>query len=287
MTLYELSRAILSVSPTPIGKIRFARTIYFVHKELIRKNLMQPTDIAYLRAPLGPVPEGFQRLSLDYAEIMLQKSTSLLSYANEEFSLEQDPSETEFLEQYREVLEIINRTLSALAEYTTSELVEASHDPSWQSNYNGARFFLTPADLKNTFPFLKIRFRIKVKHPTPNSINDDIGKLQAKLLRGMLSDIVKESTDLEYPDEMPTESSSKPSNERNEQGSVHDDTLPKPKSLKITLKPILFRFKKATPSVSPSSKPPVSPSQKTKPSKSANHHTHPDSSQPKTKKAKP
>lgn len=38
MNFYELSRTILLLNRKPIGKVRFARLIYFVHKELIRKN---------------------------------------------------------------------------------------------------------------------------------------------------------------------------------------------------------------------------------------------------------
>lgn len=86
MNLYQISRAILSLSPTPISKIRFTRVVYFVHKELVRKGFMQLDDISYLRSPLGPVPDGLPQLAHNYAEIMLQKSsTEQLSYADEEF----------------------------------------------------------------------------------------------------------------------------------------------------------------------------------------------------------
>ena len=215
MDLYQLSRAILSLSPGPITKIRFARLIYFTHKELIRKGLMQITDIAYIRSPLGPVPEGLQKLAHTYDDIALQKSDSTLSYAAEEFVMKNSiDEETNFLEQYRDVLKIIDRTLQELKQHRTLELIEASHDPSWHANFNGTRYYLTTADLKNTFPFAKIRLRIRIK-PEPQAgttaSKSDLGRIQANLLRGMLNDIVKESTDLEYPDEPLSPDSSLPS----------------------------------------------------------------------------
>lgn len=204
MNLYQLSRAILSLSPQPIVKLRFARIIYFTHKELIRKGFMQIEDIAYIRSPLGPVPESLKKLAVDYRDITLQKTTSDLSYASEEFLINHNSidQETNFLEQYRDILKVIDQTLQALSLHRTPELIEASHDPSWLANFNGTRYFLTAADLKNTFPFTKIRLRIRIK-PTPkNSASaNELGRIQANLLRGMLNDIVKESTDLEYPDE--------------------------------------------------------------------------------------
>ena len=51
MNLYELSKAILAVSQQPIDRVRFTKTIYFIHKELIRKGQMKPEDIPYLRLP--------------------------------------------------------------------------------------------------------------------------------------------------------------------------------------------------------------------------------------------
>lgn len=209
MNLYQISRAILSLSPTPIGKIRFTRVIYFVHKELVRKGFMRLDDITYLRSPLGPVPDGLAQLAHDYAEIMLQKSpTKQLSYADEEFFLQSnnsDEDETAFLEQYRDVLKVIDQTLRALSMHRTPELIEASHDPSWQENRNGSIYTITKNDLKNTFPFaktLKLRFHVKIN---PN----EVGQIQANLLKGMLNDIVRESTDLEYPDTIPEKANAK------------------------------------------------------------------------------
>jgi len=209
MNLYELARTILSLNKAPINKVRFARVIYFVHKELIRKKFMSPEDIAYIRSPLGPIPEGLLRLTLEHPNIIAHPALGP-SFAAEEYTI--NPSDTDeaeetlMLEQYRDVLKATERTLKALSAYTTPELVEASHaDPSWINNFNGAHFFITPADLKNPFPFTTIRIKIRVK-PAPN----EISALQANLLRGMMRDIVKESTDLEYPDQATPQTKSTP-----------------------------------------------------------------------------
>ena len=201
MDLYQLSKTILLLNKTPINRVRFARTVYFVHKELIRKKFMSPEDIAYIRSPLGPIPEGLRRLALEHPNIIASPASNRPSFAAEEYTLNssdaEDTEETLMLEQYREILKTVERTLKALSLHTTPELVEASHaDPSWTNNFNGARFIITPADLKNPFPFSTIRIKIRVK-PAPN----ELGALQANLLRGMMQDIVKESTDLEYPDD--------------------------------------------------------------------------------------
>lgn len=249
MNLYQLSRAILSLSPQPITKLRFARILYFVHKELIRKGFMQIEDIAYIRSPLGPVPEGLKKLALNYRDIILQKTTSDLSYASEEFLIDHDSvdQETNFLEQYRDILKVIDQTLQALNLHRTPELIEASHDPSWLANFNGVRYFLTPADLKNTFPFAKVRLRIRIK-PTPknSASTNDLGRIQANLLRGMLNDIVKESTDLEYPDETPTPG----------------DNNKTPTTLKLSILPIKtpFNLLKSLSQKKPKSLPKESPS---------------------------
>ena len=54
------------------------------------------------------------------------------------------------------------------------------------------------------FPFPQIRIKIRIKRKKPSS---QAGALQANLLRGMLKDIVQESTDLEYPDQPDTDKS--------------------------------------------------------------------------------
>lgn len=208
MNLYELARIILLLNHHPISKVRFARTIYFTHKELVRKKFMKINDIAYIRSPLGPIPDGFLSLARDYTEIIVKHNpTTNLSYATEEYTINPDietDSEISMLEQYREILSAVEHTLGALQGFTTPQLVHVSHtDPSWLDHSNGELYYLTPADLKNTFPFTSfspIQLKIRLQRPK----NNRSGALQATLLKGMIADIVKESTDLEYPDDKNT-----------------------------------------------------------------------------------
>lgn len=216
MTLYEISRSILLLNHAPISKIRLARMVYFVHKDLVRKKLMQIDEIAYIRSPLGPIPEGFLDLPKEHPGITSQRNPDAnLSYANEEYTVPSGDAETEStnLEQYRDVLSAIERVLKALRGIPTPELIRASHrDPSWIAHDNGDIYNITAADLKNTFPFSTlpaIRIKVHFSRSTP-----EIGAIQANLLRGMISDIVKESTDLEYPDDPKT--SAKPKNPKRE-----------------------------------------------------------------------
>lgn len=198
MNLQELARLILTVNARPLNRIRFAKTIYFVHKELIRKGIMHSEDIAYIRSPLGPVPEGFLALALS-PYILLQKTNALLSFEAEEYLI--NPHHTESgppLASYTRLQPLVKKTLDLLETHPTASLVEASHDPSWLNHPNGARYFIKPTDLKNTFPYAQIRIKIRIKRKKPNN---QTGALQANLLRGMLHDIVQESTDLEYPDQ--------------------------------------------------------------------------------------
>ncbi len=207
MTLYELARTILLLNRHPISKVRFARTIYFTHKELVRKKFMKIEDIAYIRSPLGPIPDGFLSLR-DYAEITIKHNPSAgLSYAAEEYTINPDArsdEETSTLEQYRDILAAIERTLTALQPYTTPQLVDISHyEPSWLEHSNGEIYHLSTADLKETFPFSPFSPKqLKIRLVRPN--NNKAGALQATLLKGMIADIVKESTDLEYPDDKNT-----------------------------------------------------------------------------------
>lgn len=208
MTLYELARTILLLNRHPISKVRFARTIYFTHKELVRKKFMKIEDIAYIRSPLGPIPDGFLSLARDYTEIIIKHNPSAgLSYAAEEYTINPDAhpdEETSMLEQYREILAAVERTLNALQPYTTPQLVDISHyEPSWLEHSNGEIYYLSIADLKDTFPFSPFSPKqLKIRLVRPN--NNKAGALQATLLKGMIADIVKESTDLEYPDDKNT-----------------------------------------------------------------------------------
>jgi len=192
MNLYELAKIILILNDQPIDRIRFAKTIYFVHKELIRKSKMKPEDIAYLRLPLGPVPAGFMSLTADHSDIKIRSIPASILYAAEEYYINQTT------EVSPEIAEPTKRILQLLRSHSTPELVISSQDQSWQNHQNGEEYLISAADLRNTFPVPHIRLRIRIKKQP-----DHLGALQAHLLRGMLNDIVKESTDLEYPDEKP------------------------------------------------------------------------------------
>ena len=194
MNLYELSKAILAVSQQPIDRVRFTKTIYFIHKELIRKGQMKPEDIPYLRLPLGPVPANFLNLTREHPDIKLRPIPTHILYVAEEYYIEPN---TESISE--DVVPIIQRLLQLLKTHSTTELVIASQDPSWQNHQNGEEYVISPADLRNTSPLPHIRLKIHIKRRQPSHL----GALQAHLLRGMLEDIVKESTDLEYPDETP------------------------------------------------------------------------------------
>lgn len=177
-------------------RLRLTKTIYFVHKELIRKQIMQKQDIAYIRLPLGPTPENLPAALINHPNILIQDLSSNLLYENQSYTILSQP---EHLPDAPEGTKTsIKKILKLLRPYSIPELVKASQDPSWLMHANGEKYYITATDLKNTFPNPKLDFKIRLKS-TP--VNNEIGALQATLLRGMLADIVKESTDLEYPDQ--------------------------------------------------------------------------------------
>lgn len=192
MNLQQLAELVLQLNETPLTRIRLTKAIYFVHKELIRKKLMQPKDITYIRLPLGPAPDGLPEIILNHPEIIIQDMPANLLYENKTYILNK-PETTN--NTRAEVINAVQKTLRLLQGYRTPELVRASQDPSWTTHTNGDKYHITTTDLKNQFPNSGIRLKIHIKTPT-----NEIGALQATLLRGMLADIVKESTDLEYPD---------------------------------------------------------------------------------------
>lgn len=192
MNLQQLAELVLQLNEVPLTRIRLTKAIYFVHKELIRKKLMQHKDITYIRLPLGPAPDGLPDIILNHPEIIIQDMPANLLYENKTYNLNK-PETTN--NTRAEIINTIQKTLKLLQGYRTPELVRASQDPSWTTHTNGDKYHITTADLKNQFPNSGIRLKIHIKTPT-----NEIGALQATLLRGMLADIVKESTDLEYPD---------------------------------------------------------------------------------------
>lgn len=206
LTLHDLAVVILACHLHPLSRVRFAKTIYFVHKELVRRQLMQLDDLKYLRLPLGPVPEGFTTLTRPHSGIITQKNPHInLFYEIEEYLLA-DHAKTQLSATQITVRTSVEKTLALLQPHSTTALVEASRDPSWHAHANGELYQITAADLKNPFPYPRILLKLHFKSRIPN----ELGALQANLLRGMLSDIVKESTDLEYPDASSQKDAKKP-----------------------------------------------------------------------------
>jgi len=187
MDMKRLARNILSLENShTLSKVRFAKTIYFVHKELIRNSLLSKDSIQYIRMPLGPVPLGFMELTKICPEITSAKHKTGLAYETENFSTEAifDGSEQEKT--------VILGTLNTLRKFQTSNLVDTSHkDPSWLNHKNSEYYFITDDDMKNDLSILEAFF--------VNTNDDEEDKMQASLVRGMLKDIVSESTKLEYP----------------------------------------------------------------------------------------
>lgn len=197
MTLLQLANLILALNQQPIRRIRLAKLIYFAHKELIRKGIMQPSDIQYLRMPLGPAPIGLVSLTEDSnGEIYSIKIPSpLLTFESEEFGTHFAPQTAQQTSPKASL--IIKKMLDALNKKPTSELVKLSQrDPSWRLHHNGEHYDITPSDLKNPLPRIQFKINI-VRHLSDNEAE----AIQAALLRGMTPDIIEESTDLEYPDE--------------------------------------------------------------------------------------
>lgn len=182
--LNHLAKNILALERNPISKVRFAKTIYFVYKELVRNQLVDIKSLKFIRMPLGPVPDGFMALSDDAIKITHTPAGSGLIYESVNYHTDAlfNGSNAE--------KNIIQKTLNILRKNSTSELVEISHkDYSWLNNKNGNRYHITDKDMANNLSLLT---------DTTNQDNDD--RLQASLVRGMLDDIVSESTDLEYPE---------------------------------------------------------------------------------------
>jgi uncharacterized phage-associated protein len=183
--LIHLAEQILLSENTGISKVRFAKTIYFVHKGLVQHSLANPGMLGYIRMPLGPVPVNFMELE-SFGSIATETADTGLSYDAKIYRLNAD------VDRDDSIAPTLDKILAILRRTSTSQLVEVSHrDPSWLNNVNGARYFITSEDLKNELPG-------KTRRATTDSALDE-QHLQAQLIKGMLEDIVEESTSLEYP----------------------------------------------------------------------------------------
>ena len=188
MDLYTLAKNILVINSKGISKVRFAKTIYFAYKDMVSNDLCDIDDIQFIRMPLGPVPEGFMTLAVEHPDIMTRyESSEGLPYNSRIYFVDTDPH-TNIPDDIENSLRI---TLERVGRLKTSELVEISHkDPSWIAHVNGEHYSIVPNDLKDKLPNKQLLARL----------DSDDHLLQASLVKGMLDDIVKESTDLEYPD---------------------------------------------------------------------------------------
>lgn len=185
--LHLLAKQILKVIPEGLSKVRFAKILYFTHKGLVQKNLSLLTDLEFIRMPLGPVPVGFKELSQDPEIEVTEIATSPLVYDKQLYVLQ---SMSNYLEDGR--LKAIKEISLRLNGLTTNQLVSIAHqEPSWLNHKNGQEYSLEEADLKIDLPVSKL---------SNVSSEIDTQHLQAKLVEGMIDDIVDESTSLEYPD---------------------------------------------------------------------------------------
>lgn len=193
MDLTKITRIILIANEEPISIVRLPRVIYFIHKYLIKLKVMKAEDIKYTRRPLGPAPKELSKILANHKYFKVEDFDSPLSYNKHSYSIVKVRS---FL-PYRKPkddheLPIINELITKLRTISTSSLVDlAQSEPSWLGHSNGEEYYITDLDLEsNSLEKLKI-----------NWTGESANLLQAKLIRGMLEDIVKESTDLEYPNE--------------------------------------------------------------------------------------
>ena len=181
--LIDLAKRILSTVPDGLTKVRFAKILYFTNKYLVQNGFVEQTKLGFIRMPLGPVPVGFKTMT--DPEISVEEvPMSTLSYDKQVYSL---VSARAYSDDFQAM---IKKALESLLNLSTNQLVEFSHhEPSWLNHVNGAEYFLEEADLQIDLP---------------NAHGEGIGgldsqKLQAKLVEGMLDDIVADSTALEYP----------------------------------------------------------------------------------------
>lgn len=183
--LFSLAKYLLSQEPKDgISKVRLAKLIYFSHKALVKQGLVKTSDLGFIRMPLGPVPQGFKDLSRDPSIIIGYVATGL-SYTKQvfRFSGSCDTNNARYSS--------VQTLYHMLSTIPTSALVEASHkEPSWMHHANGDEYFIGKEDIELPLPAAQVT---SVTQETDNQF------LQARLVAGMLDDIVEESTRLEYP----------------------------------------------------------------------------------------
>lgn len=185
MNINNLTKQILSNFPEGITKVKLAKLIYFSHKFLVKENTASYKDIKYIRMPLGPVPVGFRNLALD-KDIKI----TVLNHVNLRFDVQLYKLSRKQNFSDEKSAELVSYLMTKIGKIQTSDLVEDSHkDPSWLNHANGEEYFFTQEDVERKMP----SYRAK------NGIKNEDQRLQAKLVEGMITEIVDESTSLEYP----------------------------------------------------------------------------------------
>lgn len=193
--LKQIAKAILFFKVDGVSKVKFAKTIYFTHKGLIKIGKANKDELCYIRMPLGPVPVSFMEL-LNYQDIRVSRNNLGLTYDQEVFNLSESARES--LAKGSPPDPEIKAILKDLEGISTSKLVEDSHkEPSWMKHKNGDEYCISEEDLARPLPKTKLISRILGQEPSQATEDQ---RLQARLLDGMIDDIVNETTALEYPE---------------------------------------------------------------------------------------
>lgn len=182
--LFNLAIEILKLYPSQ-SKVKFAKLIYFLHKEIVRFGLIKTDKLSFVRMPLGPVPVGFVNLQ-DQEGIEVTELPTPLLYNCQVY----DYSGSVNPELSDSMITLAKTTLKPLMLMSTSDIVELSHqEDSWKKLSNGIEFEISEKDLETEIP------------KNVKSSKENNSSLQEKLVSGMLSDIVASSTALEYPED--------------------------------------------------------------------------------------
>jgi hypothetical protein len=192
--LLSLAKEILQNSPEGISKVKFAKTIYFIFKGLVQEKLFSVEDLSFIRMPLGPVPNGFMALKNDSGLKVMEKNNGSLAYNSQVYFVSDKVNKSKLDDNQKDK---IKQLTSQIEEFKTYELVGFSHqEPSWVEFPNGTTYFLSKSDLEIKVPKKSLITKLFKKE---ENVNEN-GRLQEQLVEGMLSDIVEESTTLEYPE---------------------------------------------------------------------------------------
>lgn len=187
----SLAKIVLEIIGSPIPKVRLAKLVYFAFKELVSANVVNIQDMSFVRMPLGPVPHGlFPNIDID-SEVKISITNVGLSYNRQSYSLLNLKKNNIIFEETR----ILKDRLAIINGYPTSTLVECSHnDDSWKSHINGDTYCISKLDINNN----QFAINASLKDEIDSTLDDQL--VQSKLVDGMIDDIVKDSSSLEFPD---------------------------------------------------------------------------------------